>query len=264
VTDPLLAGALAELGRELAETDVPLFELSDAEVAAVTPNVPAHDRLVALPALDRLPPGEREHALEEAQTRLVERGILVSAHPFEPSEELLAVLELRANPSAIVMVDRTARVGENYSMYLYGIADAGFLCEIASDDRHEFAARSIASVVDLLVDSIDPHHRAAGSDGPPLERAADDPPPDGWDELERAVAASEVIMRLSSTRKVGPDTVEDAAVTFSSGPGGVWGGSGYQTDDGRPVAYGRSLSSRSLREAVSAFVGEGMVAVRTA
>jgi hypothetical protein len=263
VTDPLLAGALAELGRELAETDVPLFELTDAEVAAVTPNVPPHDRLVPLPALDRLPPAERDRALADAGTCLVERGILVSAHPFEPSEELLAVLELRAHPSAIVMADRIGRDGADYSIYMYGIGDAGFLCETAADDRHEFVARSPASVVELLLQAIDPDGRAAAADGPPLARAADEPPPDGWDELDRAVSSSDVIVRLSSTRKVDRNTVEDSTLTFSIGPKGVWAGSGYQDEAGNPIAYGRSVSTRSLRVALEAFLGEGMVAVRT-
>jgi hypothetical protein len=42
-----------------------------------------------------------------------------------PLEELVALLELRANPSAIIVVDRMGADKREFSVYLYGIGAAG-------------------------------------------------------------------------------------------------------------------------------------------
>jgi hypothetical protein len=254
-----LSEALAILQQELVNGDLELGSFTDAEIAAVTPFVSRGNRLVPLLALDALEDADRSVAIEAARASLVDRGYFVEGEPGEATDELAAILEFRSNPSAVVIVDRMSHVKDDYSLYLYGIGSAGYLCELSREDRHDFVVRSTEATVDVLIGVVDPQSDAEPRDGPQMERAGDVAPP-GWEKLEAAINATHTITRLSSSRKVAPDTVEDAVVSFAAGSAGVWGYSGYSDEHGAAM-YARSLSAPSIRDALAAFLGAGDIAV---
>jgi hypothetical protein len=255
-----LGAALDELARQLDAGDLDLGVFDDAQIAAVTPATPATSRLVPLTVLDALDPDARESAIQAARESLVELGYL-EGDPPRAVDELAAVLELRSNPSAIVVVDHMSRSGGNFSMYLYGIGSAGYLVEAVRENEHAFRARSTSAIVAELVGLIDPRGDAAAVDSPQLERKAEQGEPPGWNTFETDVAGTHTIVRMSSSRKVAPDTVEDSLVSFAGCDGSVWGYSSY-VDEAGPVVAARSLSRRSIEAAVAAFLGVGLVAER--
>jgi hypothetical protein len=218
-------------------------------------------RLVALTTLDALGADEQVRALEVARESLVQRGYLRDGDPPEAIDELAAVLELRSNPSAIVVVDHMPRIGGSSSKYLYGIGSAGYLVEAVRENEHAFTARSRKSIVDELVRLIDPRGDAAAVDSQQLERKAEQGAPPGWNAFETDVAGTHTIVRISSSRKTAPDTVEDSFVSFAACDGSVWGYSTY-LDEAGPVIAARSLSRRSIEAAVASFLGVGLVAAR--
>jgi hypothetical protein len=229
--------------------------LSDDEVAALSPLVPAERRLVPLVTHAGLDETARRKRVLAGARSLVDRGLLqtVGDERTSPSPELTSILTVRDKPLSVTIVD-LARDGAIASCYAYGLGDPAFLLtETVDEGRHAFAIRTPVSIAASLAGELDPGVFAAG-DGPELVQTAASTPP-GWDELRRAAEAATGTLRLYAvhrTERAGLVELHGSAVVT---PGALWlvaGTVDRATGDGAVTA--RTVSRQALETVLRSFL----------
>jgi hypothetical protein len=190
--------------------------------------------------------------VESAKAALAERGSW-DLDADEAAGDLAAVASLRSAPSLLVIADALSP-GDTASTYFYGIADAAFLEEDPSPDRHAFTVRSRASTARRLAELADPDG-SARRDGKPLERRGPDRPPE-WAKLEQELERADHVLHVLAIVKGGDGAGEDVMASIASTPSGVWIVSGYEGEDTGHVRAQR-CSRASLERSFDALLGGG-------
>ena len=235
----MLAASYEVLAELLEEDDLELDSFTAAELAlAVRPEVP------------QLVPLEPPTDVEAAKAALAERAAW-DPDTDEPAGDLAAIASLRSAPSLLVIADALSR-GETASTYFYGIAEAGFLEERPSGDRHTFTVRSRASAARRLAELADPDGRAR-EDGEPIERRGEERPRE-WVKLERELERADHVLHVLAIVRSGEGTGEDVMASIASTPSGVWIVSGYEGEDAGHVRAQR-CSRASLERSFAALLG---------
>ena len=164
----------------------PYLVLSDEELAVVTDEVPAEQRLFDTPAVDGLDEAARRAALAAAARGLVARGLVVAdPQPEEATEpqvvvlaELAVVLDLLSRPDVTVVAQRQDDDGATHLRHWIGWRDSVVLEHEASDGLHRFALRLPGRAAMALAAFADPRRlaREEHEHHPPVVAPADAPP----------------------------------------------------------------------------------------
>jgi hypothetical protein len=165
----------------------PYLVLSDEELAVVTDEVPAEQRLFDTPSVDELDEAARRAALAAAARGLVARGLVVAdPQPQDSSEpqvvvlaELAVVLDLLSQPDVTVVAQRQDD-GGTHLLHWIGWRDQVVLEHEARDGLHRFALRLPGRAAAALAAFADPDGlaRDEGDHRPPVVAPADLRPTD--------------------------------------------------------------------------------------
>jgi hypothetical protein len=249
--------AIAELARLLEESDFELPSLSDDEIAALSPLLPAEARLVPLVTHAGLGDEQRTARIGAGEQSLLARGLLLEAvDGVATSDELRAILAIRESPLAVTIVD-VVREESIDSCYAYGLGDASFLLtETVNGGVHAFAVRSAESTAEQLAAAIDPDDRCARSEGLVLAQTADAASP-GWSAVERAAEQAEATASLYAVHRTSAGEVIELNSSIAVTEDGVWLVAGeVDTDTGAGRIDARQLSRSDLVVALRSFLGQ--------
>lgn len=244
---------LARLLERDGELELP--SLDDDELAALAPLEPPEARLVPLATHDGLSENERAARAQLGEASLLERGLLAEdGGRVVPTDELRAVLSVRAAPPTVTLVD-ILEDGALRPRVAYGVGPGDVvLVETVESGVHAFALRTPAAAAAALAAEIDCDGRAGPAEGEPLIYTATSHPA-SWAEVEAAAENAERSVRLYTAQRTGESEVRDLETSVVVAPSAVWMiGGVLDTETGDGEVHARQLSRAGLEELLRAFI----------